>query len=45
VAIRKLMRTEDIVHLDNFVSDELRGLRLRLKRGDLGLERVAIPQK
>ncbi|RDB23600.1 Sulochrin halogenase [Hypsizygus marmoreus] len=40
MAIRKLMRTEDIVHLDNFVSDNLRGLRLRLKRGELGLDRV-----
>lgn len=42
VAIRKLMRTEDIVHLDNFVSDNLNGLRLRLERGGLGLDRAAV---
>lgn len=40
VAIRKLMRTEDIVHLDNFVSDSLLGFRLRLKKGDIGLDKV-----
>ena len=40
VAIRKLMRTEDIVHIDGFVSDNLCGLRLRLKRGMLGVDRV-----
>lgn len=40
VAIRKLMRTEDIVHIDNFISDNLHGYRLRLQRGQLGLERA-----
>ena len=37
VAIRKLMRTEDIVHIDNFVRDEHAGHRLKLQRGSLGL--------
>ncbi|KAG9217912.1 hypothetical protein CCMSSC00406_0005282 [Pleurotus cornucopiae] len=40
VAIRKLMRTEDIVHIDNFVADNLLGYKLRLIRGSLGLEKV-----
>ncbi|KAF9468234.1 FAD/NAD(P)-binding domain-containing protein [Collybia nuda] len=40
VAIRKLMRTEDIVHLDNFVTDQHGGFKLRLKRGALGLDKV-----
>lgn len=40
MAVRKLMRTEDIVHIDNFISDNLNGYRLRLERGKLGLEKA-----
>ncbi|KAF8889037.1 hypothetical protein BD779DRAFT_1672000 [Infundibulicybe gibba] len=40
IAIRKLMRTEDIVYIDNFISDTLHGYRLRLQRGQLGLVKV-----
>jgi flavine halogenase len=34
------MRQEDIVHINNFTSNTLSGLRLRMKRGEIGLERV-----
>ncbi len=40
MAIRKLMRTEEINHIDNFVSDALEGYTLRLQRGNLGLNKV-----
>lgn len=40
VAIRKLMRTEDIVHLDNFITDQHGGFKLRLRRGALGLDKA-----
>ncbi|KAL0952401.1 hypothetical protein HGRIS_006677 [Hohenbuehelia grisea] len=40
VAVRKLMRTEDIIHIDNFVADNLLGFNMRLKKGSLGLVKV-----
>lgn len=42
VAVKKLMRTEDVAHIDNFVSDIHCGFRLRLKLGILGLDRVEV---
>jgi flavine halogenase len=40
VATRQLMRTEVIFQIDDFVSDSTCGLRLRLKRGMLGLDKA-----
>ena len=39
IAVHKLMRTEDVENLDNFVTDAHNGLKLRLSRGNLGLDR------
>lgn len=39
IEARKLMRTSDTLHIDAFVSDDINGLHLKLKRGQLGLER------
>jgi hypothetical protein len=40
VGIRKLMRTEDILRLDNFVTDHVGGFKLRLKRDALVLDKA-----
>ncbi|TFK71548.1 FAD/NAD(P)-binding domain-containing protein [Pluteus cervinus] len=40
VAIRKLIGTQDVYHLDNFVADTVQGYRLRLERGSLGLAKA-----
>jgi flavin-dependent dehydrogenase len=38
IAVHKLMRTEDVENLDNFVTDQHNGIKLRLVRGNLGLD-------
>ena len=35
---RKVLRTEDINHINNIVTDVLEGRRLRFERGSLGLQ-------
>lgn len=40
ITIRKLMRTDEINHIDNFVSDVLDGYVIRLEKGNLGLQKV-----
>ncbi|KAF7321049.1 FAD/NAD(P)-binding domain-containing protein [Mycena chlorophos] len=42
IAIRKLMRTEDTLHINNETVDILGGLRMVMKRGSLGLEKAEI---
>jgi flavin-dependent dehydrogenase len=42
IAVHKLMRTEDVENLDNFVTDSHNGIKLRLKHGNLGLEKVTV---
>lgn len=37
VAIRKLMRTEDTMHLEHFIADSFQGYSMRLEQGNLGL--------
>ncbi|KAJ7153561.1 FAD/NAD(P)-binding domain-containing protein [Mycena crocata] len=41
IAIRKLMRTEDSLHINNETLDVLEGYRLVMQHGNLGLEKVA----
>jgi len=43
IAIRKLMRTEDSLHINNETLDVLEGYRLVMQRGSLGLEKVDEP--
>ncbi|KAJ7686802.1 FAD/NAD(P)-binding domain-containing protein [Mycena rosella] len=40
IAIRKLMRTEDSLHINNETLDVLEGYRMVMQRGKLGLEKV-----
>lgn len=35
-----VMRTEEIQHIQNFVTDAIDGLRIRFQRGNLGLDSV-----
>ncbi|EIW75856.1 FAD/NAD(P)-binding domain-containing protein [Coniophora puteana RWD-64-598 SS2] len=37
---RKVMRSEDIEHIDNFIKDELNGYRIKLIKGSLSLEKA-----
>ncbi|EIW86049.1 hypothetical protein CONPUDRAFT_68665 [Coniophora puteana RWD-64-598 SS2] len=37
---RKVMRSEDTEHIDNFIKDELNGYRIKLVQGSLGLEQA-----
>ncbi|KAG7439819.1 FAD/NAD(P)-binding domain-containing protein [Guyanagaster necrorhizus] len=41
MAVQKLIRMEDVAHIGNYVSDVFEGYRLRLKRGELGLDKAA----
>lgn len=40
MAVRKLLSVDETNHIDNYVADAVEGFRLRLKRGNIGLERV-----
>jgi hypothetical protein len=40
IAIWKLMRADDTIHLGMFVEDNIHGRKLRLKKGSLGLSKV-----
>ncbi|KAJ6630160.1 FAD/NAD(P)-binding domain-containing protein [Mycena sp. CBHHK59/15] len=40
IAIRKLMRTEDVMHINNESLDILEGYRMVMQRGQLGLEKA-----
>ncbi|KAJ7057938.1 FAD/NAD(P)-binding domain-containing protein [Mycena amicta] len=44
IAIRKLMRTEDTLHINNETLDILGGYRMVMQRGNLGLEKPEIMQ-
>ncbi|KAJ7270866.1 FAD/NAD(P)-binding domain-containing protein [Mycena rebaudengoi] len=40
IAIRKIMRTEDVMHINNESLDILEGYRMVMQRGNLGLEKA-----
>ncbi|KAK0217075.1 FAD/NAD(P)-binding domain-containing protein [Armillaria fumosa] len=40
MTVQKLIRMEDVAHIGNYVSDVFEGYRLRLKRGELGLDKA-----
>jgi hypothetical protein len=40
MAVRKLLSVDETNHIDNYVADAVEGFRLRLKRGNIGLEKV-----
>src|ERR1700712_2129371 len=40
MAVRKLLSVDETNHIDNYVADAVEGFRLRLRRGNIGLEKV-----
>jgi len=40
IAVHKLMRTSDVENLDDFTTDAHNGLKLRMVRGNLGLDKA-----
>ncbi|KAJ6614659.1 hypothetical protein B0H10DRAFT_2044200 [Mycena sp. CBHHK59/15] len=40
MAVRKLLSVDETNHIDNYVADAVEGFRLRLRRGDIGIEKV-----
>ncbi|KAF7340715.1 Sulochrin halogenase [Mycena sanguinolenta] len=40
MAVRKLLSVDETNHIDNYVADAVEGFRLRLRRGNIGLDKV-----
>ncbi|KAJ6448953.1 FAD/NAD(P)-binding domain-containing protein [Mycena vitilis] len=40
MAVRKLLSVDETNHIDNYVADAVEGFRLRLDRGNIGIEKV-----
>jgi len=40
ITLRKLLRTEDVMHINNESLDIIEGYRMRLQRGSLGMDKA-----